>query len=547
MYETFKDKYIHPFILNVWNFDETKKQRRSRKNGLPFILFFGIFFIASLKVSAYSEKQQQKNESNSFFDSKVESSWFLKDNSSSSALNPEITSGYPWEGKKRKGIKLDLKTFYIFKTKQSVFYPSAAVFYQHPAISIDLGYQYSVFEKHHYYRISSLEVNFPLPVENFLLSIGFKNHLWSQADQYWNSGFWKPRYLVDPLRPKQMGLPGFYLSYKGDSSLIFYVSPFSLPDIDAKIRLVEGRPVSKSPFFITPFQIQKETSKFSWEIKDLKPFGLLDVLKPAFAFQINHKTRFSGLSLSYAYKPVNRPHYSVLIPKTNLSSLPSVPDIFSLDEDELKESLPKKPPIYHIKNLNYTFPHHHLATLEAEMLPSPYLSLIGSLTYENPESIDPPGPLWVSQDRESHLTAAFLLRVKDSINKQEAVFFNLAYSDVFEIESRAPNTNVWLKEYQYYFAGGKDWRNSLATSLEYSTKAFLKGYDFNIRLNYALDNKLYLLSFENSAYFSSSLRVYISGDLFLKFAEKRASSFSSSYITRYRNMSRIIAGAEYVF
>lgn len=546
MHKKFQKKYIYPSGLNGQHFNKTKKQQDLNKNSFIRLLFFWMIFFVSIKTSADFLDQPEKKESAVFFNSKTVQPWDSVDSSSTSILKSAIASDYPWREKKKKGIKLDLKTFHVFKTKQFAFYPGAAVFYRHPSINIDLGYQYSSLEKHHYYRISSLAVNFPLPMEKFLLSVGFKNHLWSQADRYWNYGFWQPRYLIDPLRPKQIGLPGLYLSYKGDSSLIFYASPFILPDIDARIRLTEGRPVSKSPFFDTPFQIKKETSKFSWEIEDLKSFSLLDVLKPAFAFQINHKTRFSGLSFSYAYKPVNRPQYSVLIPKTKLSSLPSVPDIFSLDEEELEKSLPKKPPIYHIKNLEYTFLHHHLATLEAEMLPSPYLSLTGSLTYENPESLDLSDPLWVSQGRESHLTAAFLFRIKDSINKQEAVFFTLAYSDVFEIKSRTPNTNVWLKEYQYYFSGGKDWKNSLATSLEYSTKAILKGYDFNIRLNYALDNKLYLLSFENSASFSSSFRIYLSGDLFLKFAEQ-AASFSSSYITRYRNMSRIIAGAEYVF
>ena len=515
MHNNFKRLYICLSIFREKYLNKQKPQDLSTKQPI-YMLLLGVLFFTFMETAAYASSQS------------------------------EAILGYPWQEKKETGLKLDLKTFYIFKTKQFAFYPEAAVFYQHPAINIDVGYQYSVLEKEHYYRISSLEMNFPLPIKKLLFSIGFKNHLWSQADQYWNYGFWQPRYLIDPLRPKQIGLPGFYLSYTGDSSLLLYASPFILPDIESRIRLVDGRPVSKSPFFVTPFQLQKETSKFSWEIESLKSFSLLDVLKPTFAFQINHKMRFSGLSFSYAYKPVNRPHYSVLIPKTNLSSLPSVPDVFSLDEEELEESLPKKPPIYRIKKLGYTFLHHHLATLEAEMFPSPYLSLIGSVTYENPESFNPPNSLWVSQSRESHLTAAFLFQVRDNIGKKESVLFTLGYSDVFEIDSRTPNTNVWLKGYQYYFSGGKDWKNSLATSLEYRSKAILNGYDFNIRLNYALDNELYLLSFKNSVFFSSSLRVYLAGDLFLKFAE-RASAFSSSYIARYRNMSRIIAGAAYVF
>ena len=462
-------------------------------------------------------------------------------------------ASYPFpeqEREKPQSITLDLETFYVFEKKHLNVAPGASLFFSRKSVEIDLGYQYSFPEKTHYYRLSSLELKFPF-LKKFLLSFGFKNHLWSKADRYWNYGLWQPRYMVDPLRPKQMGLPGLYLNYEGTSSLLFYVSALAFPNLIVRPRFIKGKPLSENPFFIAPF-LTKE-SKFHWDLEQVKAFRITDILKPGAGFQIRHKLPFSQLSLSYAYKPSHDLHYSILMVAANksngkgeaserldLSELPALP---RLDQ----KSQTEKPKLFSIKDFDYSLTYHHLATLEAEMMPLPHISVTGSLIYESPESQPLKGTAWISENRESHLTTAVLLQMKEAIGSQTEAVFTLAYSHVFEIESKTANSNVWLEPYESFFTGGTDWKNALAAALSTKTQALFKGYDFNIRLNYALDNKLYLINFENKAFISPDFRIYLSGDLFFRLAEKNIFSSSSSDIIRFQELSRILVGAEYVF
>lgn len=471
-----------------------------------------------------------------------------------------VLADYPWP-KREKGdsLGLDFHGFYFLQKKRMSFFPGVDLSYHHSTINIDLGYQYEVFEKQSYFRISELDLHFPLPLENLHLFVGVKDHLWSHADKYWNYGLWQPRYLIDPLRPKQMGQPGIYLNYKGDSSLLFYFSFLVFPDFTVQHRLSGGKPLSRSPFFVVPFMTEEDqvSEKFVWAVDDLKRFGLSDILKPVGGFQIKHKLPSSELSLSYSYKTANQLHYSILMKvseefrssdeeKIDLSGLPPLPSLKSPASEKKREQKPKSS-LFQIKDMEYSLNYHHLTTLELEMFPSSYVSLMGSVIYENPSPVPLKEDLgWISEDRESHVTTSVLLQLKETTSDRHKVFFTLGYSNVFEIEKKTTNTSVILKDFESFFSGGMDWKNAIATSVEYKTKALFYGYDFNIRLNYALDNKLYLINFENLVFIYPKFQVYLSGDLFLRFS-KRTFLLSSSHIIRYKDLSRIILGAKYVF
>ena len=467
------------------------------------------------------------------------------------------SADYPWrEVDKKNKLELDFQTLYFLKKKQTSFFPGANLSYRHSTINIDLGYQYEALEKTSYFRLSELVLSFPLPIEDFHLLIGIKDHVWSQADRYWNYGLWQPRYLIDRFRPKQMGQPGIYLNYKGNTSLLFYFSFLIFPDFTVKPRLSEGKPLSRNPFFTVPFAT-KETEKLTWALDDLKFFGLPDMLKPVGGIQIKHKLPYSELSLSYSYKKANQFRYSVFIkPSSDFSSsdeekltLPDLPlpSRESSSSEKKEQQQFKKPVIFQIKDMEYSLNYHHLATLEVEMFPSSHLSFIGSVIYENPSKLKAKIEQgWISEDRESHLTTSILLRLKETTIKNHKAIFTLGYSNVFEIEKRTANTNVFSKDLEDFLSGGRDWKNALATSLEYKTKAFFHGYDFNIRLNYALDNNLYLINFENRAFVFPKFHIYFAGDLFLRFSKKDF-FLSSSHIIHYKDLSRIILGAKYVF
>ena len=523
----------------------------------------------------------------------------------------EPLAGYPFREKKHETLSLDLKAFYIFKTKRAAFYPGASLYFRHDLLSIDYGYRYSVLENAHYQRPTEAELRLPLS-QRLSLSLGLKNHSWSEADRYWNYGFFQPRYREDPLRPEQMGLPGLYLSYEdgGGSSLLLYGSYLTLPDISAKTFIADKRLDSKNPFFVNSLQIGQ---KLEWDLKDVRPFQWEDVLKPAWGFQARHKMRYSELSLAYIYKPVSRPHFFVetaakhpneikpvplavpaAVPQAAANADSSVAGTVSSAGAETAPSgspaaeptnrplsggsrppfdsvsdLPPVPPVsegsaqasgaaaggaaqhdrvpgFAVRNLDYAFTPHHVLNIEAKMFPSPYINLIGSFTYENPQATPAKTRLnKISETRNPQLTAAAFFQVKDEAGPKEKTFFTLAYSHSLPTASKRKNQARLGRGIR--FTEDRDWRNSLAVSLEHSSPLFFKGLDSAFRLNYVLDNKLYLAVWENGVNLSRAFRVYFSGDLFFRLAADAKRGASSSGISRYQKMSRVTAGAKYVF
>ena len=89
-------------------------------------------------------------------------------------------------------------------------------------------------------------------------------------------------------------------------------------------------------------------------------------------------------------------------------------------------------------------------------------------------------------------------------------------------------------------------RNAVSASLIYKTEDFFKGSHIKARLNYSLESGFYQASFESSVFLHSHLQASLSGDLFFRFSPKSV-SFSAAPALRYKNLSRIMLGAGYVF
>ena len=163
---------------------------------------------------------------------------------------------YPWmffrESELPEIVEWDIHASYFIKGQATVF-SGIKLDYHNPKVDINLGYSYSFLETRQYFRVRELAVIFPFIFEKWKVSLGFKDVLWSEADRYWNYGLWQPRYLLDAFRPVQMGLPGLYLNHKGDTSFLFLLSYFYLPDIIIYPKLKKDRITSENPFFCRIF------------------------------------------------------------------------------------------------------------------------------------------------------------------------------------------------------------------------------------------------------------------------------------------------------
>ena len=190
------------------------------------------------------------------------------------------SQAYPWmffrEDRSANYLLLDSHVSYFFK-KPTTFFSGFQLNYHNSMSHLNAGYSYSFLENSHYFRVSELSVVFPFFWENWKMKLGFKDIVWSEADRYWNYGLWQARYLLDPLRPIQMGTPGVHFNYKTDkTSFLLSLSYFYVPDIIIYPKLTDNRISSKNPFFVDDIK---------WNVEKMDSlFQLENFLKPGLGF-----------------------------------------------------------------------------------------------------------------------------------------------------------------------------------------------------------------------------------------------------------------------
>ena len=223
---------------------------------------------------------------------------------------------YPWMffREKNRSDTLTLDTHFSYFGKKITIFSGIDLNYHNNMSDVNIGYTYSYLEKNHYPRLSELSLDFPFLWESWILSMGFKNFVWSEADRYWNYGLWQPRYLLDPFRPEQMGIPGIYLNYESqNSSITLMMSYFHLPDIIIYPEIINQELSSRNPFF---------TDGSGAKIKELsETFQLKKFIKPNFAIQFKNSMPALKINFSYAYKGMNQLKKAFLAQGANLSDL----------------------------------------------------------------------------------------------------------------------------------------------------------------------------------------------------------------------------------
>ena len=451
---------------------------------------------------------------------------------------------YPWiflrESDSSEIIIADSHVSYFVKNPQnfSVF-SGLSVDYHNPMVDLDLGYSYSYFEKEHYFRFSELSVTFPFLKENWTMSLGVKDTLWSETDRYWNYGLWQARYLLDPLRPVQMGMPGVHWNYENQkgSSFLLSLSYLHLPDIVIYPQLSDNNELfSKNPLF---------NQKISEKIEELSSiFQLENFFKPSLATLFQHEFSVFSLRFAYAWKTMNQAHIALL----------STPEYINTSVDSSSAKQANKIPL---KKLNYSFVSHHLLSLETEVQLLDKASLFASFFYEKPEKPKLPNDQWETLNIPSHLTFSVLAYFQEKWTEHYNTLFTIGYTKTKELQNPeglvSENTNPIIQDIiardpatYDVFKRNFDWKEAISGSIEYENKKLLEGIIFRLRGLYALDNQFYQLAVEGYLYLNSYFRIYGSSDLFLRFSEQQISNNSSS-IKRYKNASRFLVGGQVVF
>ena len=439
-------------------------------------------------------------------------------------LAHQAVQAFPWYSfheKKLKGISVDNQASYFLRSKKWLVNPRVDLKYKNLMVDIDLGYRYSFPEKKHKFRLSELALTLPFLIsDDWVFSLGIKKHTWSHLEQYWNMGLWQPRYLIDPFRPIQMGMPGLYFQYNGMVSLKLYASYLSLPDISNYPDIENGKLKSSDPFL-------KDAGFFSTvlDVDSLPSIRLSDFLKLSAGFNLLHELPYSAFSLSYAYKPMNKPQYFVFTDQLNLSS--------QIDFTKV------------IRKLEYSIDHHHLLSLEARVFPMRGMSIYGAMFYERPEKTQRAAG-WIYDRIESRFTTSFLLNYMTHESDTHTTSLSLSYVKVFEGKLDSDLKDAFTDEIRFVFGNAPDWKHATSLDLSYKNQVILQGYEFRLRLNHALDNKMYMLSFANELTMLRYFQVYLSGDMFFRLSPKVIQQ-NSSAVLRFKNLSRFMLGVRYVF
>ena len=432
-----------------------------------------------------------------------------------------FAQAYPWmffRENTSSMIQLDSHASYFFKGKTAVF-SGFQLEYHNSKIDLNLGYSYSFLEKSHYFHISELSVIFPFVVEDWKMTLGVRDVLWSEADRYWNYGLWQARYLLDLLRPKQMGMPGLYFDYKTDTTtFLLALSYFHVPDVIILPKLENNKLVSDNPFFINSF------NQFHWEVEKLAPFEINRFFKPSLAFRFKHFIENSSVNFAYAYKPVNQFQNTVSVKGISLSET----SVSSLTVTDFK----------------YLIVSHHLASLEGETKLSEHISLFASVFWEQPEQKKYEEGK-ITHNFSSHLTYSLIAYFQEKWEEDKKTLFTLGWTKTVE-QSPDLESNPILSDHKEVFNRNFEWKSAVSASVEHENKRLYQGFLFRFRTNYALDNQIYHFVLENYFYFTPQIRLYFSADLFFRFSDAEIAE-NSSAVKQYKDLRRLLLGGQYVF
>ena len=438
---------------------------------------------------------------------------------------PCLGWSYPWfdlNNQPKSKLIIDNQSSFFLRSKTWFVEPHLDFSYRNTIINFDFSYRYSVQEKKSYYRLSELSITFPFIISDYwTFSIGMKAHNWSSVDSYWNLGLWQPRYLIDPLRPVQIGMPGFYVRYDGPVILTAYASYLFVPDVINYPSIKDGKLVSQNPF------LQKSSfSSVNLDLIELPEFKIDDFIQPALALQLLHELPYSELMLSYAYKPMNQLHYSAQINEIDLSSTLQFSNV--------------------IQALRYSIVHHHLGSLEARIFPLRNFLLYGNISFEKSEFIENPKN-WISDQLRSQISTSTLVNYRTWHSPYVSTDLTFSYLKIFGAHlEQTKNNNHFTKDMEFLFGKNFDWKDAISFALRYRNDTWFSGYRFKFRINYALDNKMFMINFSNEVGLFEHIQTYFSGDMLFRTSGDHPSA-SSSAIIQSKNLSRFLMGARYVF
>lgn len=177
----------------------------------------------------------------------------------------------------------------------------------HSRLHMDGHWFFVPQEDFHYINLP--EASFEVRGSDSKFYIGRHLHRWSEADEFWQTGIWQPRFMWNYLKPEQNGFTGVFYSSQisKDTSFSLFLSSLFIPDLGPKYREEDGKIITKNPWIKSPPALVNLFDNDTPIIASVdEPEVREVVLKPSFAIQFRKKwSEVASSQVAYAYKPVN--------------------------------------------------------------------------------------------------------------------------------------------------------------------------------------------------------------------------------------------------
>jgi len=353
---------------------------------------------------------------------------------------------------------------------------------------------------------------------------GRKLQSWSSLDEFWQLGYWQPRFMWDYLNPGSFGLTGLFWEFgSDDAGFVLFASPLYIPEMGAPVELIDGSFNSESPWFIAPpstlmYSNQETVINYQLSIPPLKEI----ISKNSFVgkFRLGNKKSFWGHA-SYAYKPMNQ-------------MLMAYQGYLDLNEQEPEAKVVIYPRVIH----------HHLASFELGYRDinksKEFLSSYLSLTAERPVDYDLEIENLTYQRISPGVTMSSVLGLNLFRLGEQSTQVQLGYLKTWGSKSFEEGANVSSKS---IFDARFPYRNTFSLGVKSSFPTeFGNKFLIKTKWNYDFEYK--------GAIFNSSLQYSPSDSWKIAFSADILGSKSdntNNFISRYRAYDRISGGVSYVF
>lgn len=356
-----------------------------------------------------------------------------------------------------------------------------------------------------------------------LLGVGRKLIAWNRSDDPWGFGLWQPRFRWDYVRPRSVGLLGFYGEWGTPSTqpfqLTLFGSPISIPERGVPIETDGGRLVSNTPWFIPPISSVRFNGvdtplRYSLNTPPLREL----ILKPTIAarMRVGGENGLWG-AVAYANKPINQ----VMIGADGAMQLSPGSSVVQLD-------------------LYPRILRHELLTVESGFDEKDW-SFWASSTYESPERDNPPAT-WTTQE----ISRALLLTAGGEVRFRSPLDSRVGLSVLRALGGDAPDQGPDARAGRSYFESRYPFRQALMVMGETQLPG---GFSFMGRFIGDMSYRGSLISSElryrvrTGGWMGSSLMLNLGIDVL----GTQSDAPQDNLISRYRSNDRIYGGLTYVF